>query len=119
MTKTKTKAQGGLTLKHKIGYALGDAGGCMTFLIMGKFFANYCTDVLKIEEGLVSLLLLVWNIWDFINDPLMGALMDKSFAKNKTPVASSVPGCFEAHPLSACSSLCCSPCPPSLTVLQT
>ncbi len=99
MTKTKTKAQGGLTLKHKIGYALGDAGGCMTFLIMGKFFANYCTDVLKIEEGLVSVLLLVWNIWDFINDPLMGALMDKSFAKSKNPRGKFRPWLLRSAPL--------------------
>ena len=35
MTKTKTKkSASGLTLRHKIGYGLGDAGGCMTFAIM-------------------------------------------------------------------------------------
>ena len=39
MLKTKTKsASTGLTWKHKIGYALGDAGGCLTFVIIGKFF---------------------------------------------------------------------------------
>lgn len=27
----KTRNAGGLTMKHKIGYAFGDMGGCMTF----------------------------------------------------------------------------------------
>ena len=99
MLKTKAKTSEGLSLKHKIGYALGDAGGCMTFLIMGKFFSNYCTDVLGINEGLVSLLLLLWNIWDFINDPLMGALMDKSFSKNKNPHGKFRPWLIRSAPI--------------------
>lgn len=70
-----------LTLKHKIGYGLGDAGGCMTFAIMGSTFAMYCTDALKINTELLAVLLAVWNVWDFINDPLMGAFMDRTFFK--------------------------------------
>ena len=84
MFKTKTKAaSSGLTMKHKIGYALGDAGGCMTFVIIGKFFSNYCTDVLSIDEKLLAGLLLIWNIWDFLNDPIMGGFLDKAFAKRR------------------------------------
>ena len=86
MFKTKTKsASTGLTWKHKIGYGLGDAGGCLTFVIMGKYFSNYCINVLKIDEPLLAILLLVWNVWDFINDPFMGILMDKSFLRSKNP----------------------------------
>ena len=82
MLKNKTtSSSGGLTMKHKIGYALGDAGGCMTFVIIGKFFSNYCTDVLFIDEKLLAILLLIWNVWDFLNDPIMGGFLDKAFAK--------------------------------------
>lgn len=77
------KGKTGLTMKHKVGYGLGDAGGCMTFALMGTTFAMYCTDALKIDTALLGILLLVWNVWDFINDPLMGALMDQSFTKGK------------------------------------
>ena len=79
MSKTKSN---GLTFKHKFGYALGDAGGCMTFAIMGSSFTMYCTDALGLNTALIAVLFAVWNVWDFINDPLMGALMDKSFAKH-------------------------------------
>ena len=79
MSKTKSN---GLTFKHKFGYALGDAGGCMTFAIMGSSFTMYCTDALGLNTALMAVLFAIWNVWDFINDPLMGALMDKSFAKH-------------------------------------
>lgn len=51
--KYSEKNAGGLTLKHKIGYGLGDAGGCMTFAIMGSTFAMHCTDALKIDTVLL------------------------------------------------------------------
>ena len=71
-----------LTAKHKIGYALGDAGGTMTFALMSGFFTRYCLNVLKIDNGILATLLFIWNVWDAINDPLMGALMDKAFARH-------------------------------------
>ncbi len=90
---------GGLTAKHKIGYGLGDAGGCMTFAIMGSTFAMYCTDALKVDTALLSILLVIWNVWDFINDPIMGALMDKSFAKNRNPKGKFRPWLLKSAPL--------------------
>ena len=80
MSDNKTKK---LSLKEKIGYGLGDFGGCMTFVLLGDIFVAYCTDALLINHFLLETLLLVWNIWDFINDPIMGALMDRSFANGK------------------------------------
>lgn len=88
-----------LTFKHKLGYGLGDAGGCMTFALMGSTFAMYCTDALKIDTGLLAILLLIWNVWDFINDPLMGALMDKQFAKNRNPKGKFRPWLLRSAPL--------------------
>ncbi len=98
----KTKAENtssGLTLKHKIGYGLGDAGGCMTFAIMGSTFAMYCTDALKVDTELLAVLLVIWNIWDFINDPLMGAFMDKAFAKKRNPKGKFRPWLLRSTPL--------------------
>ncbi len=88
-----------LTAKHKIGYGLGDAGGCMTFALMGTMFSKYCTDALGISPELLAILLLVWNVWDFINDPLMGALMDKSFAANRNPRGKFRPWLIRSTPL--------------------
>ena len=100
MTKTKKeKSTTGLTWKHKVGYGLGDAGGCMTFALMGSTFAMYCTDALKINTELLAILLAVWNVWDFINDPLMGAFMDRSFSKSHNPKGKFRPWLLRSAPL--------------------
>lgn len=78
----KTKPQSGLSMKHKIGYACGDLGGCMTFALMGSIVTRYYTNVLHVNTVILATMLLVWNVWDAVNDPLMGALMDKVFAKH-------------------------------------
>lgn len=98
MTKIKNNSSG-LTLKHKIGYGLGDAGGCMSFAIMGSTFAMYCTDALKVKTELLAILLIIWNVWDFINDPLMGAFMDKAFAKKHNPKGKFRPWLLRSAPL--------------------
>ena len=78
----KTKTPSGLSMKHKIGYACGDLGGCMTFALMGSIITRYYTNVLQVNTVVLATMLLVWNVWDAVNDPLMGALMDKGFAKH-------------------------------------
>ena len=70
-----------LTLKHKLGYGAGDAGGVATLILIGTFMNRYLTNVLGIPFATLSILLLVWNIWDMVNDPMMGTIMDKSFSK--------------------------------------
>lgn len=78
--KTTSKS---LTKRHQFAYALGDLGGCMTFGIMGSFLLPYYTDVAGLSAASVATMFLVLKIWDAINDPLMGTLLDKLFAKSK------------------------------------
>ena len=95
----KEKIKNGLTMKHKFGYGLGDAGGCMTFAVMGSTFTMYCTDALGIDTALLAILLLIWNTWDFINDPIMGAIMDKAFAKHQNPKGKFRPWLLRSAPM--------------------
>ncbi len=71
----------GLTWKHRVGYAAGDAGGVLTLILVG-YMTRYITNVLAIPYVTLSVLLLIWNAWDMINDPLVGTLMDKVFEKS-------------------------------------
>ena len=100
MTK-KTKNSGTLSTKHWIGYMLGDWGGCMTFALMASIFSMYCTDVLHIDPTVMGVLTIIWTIWDAINDPIMGALMDKSFAKSQNPKGKFRPWLLRSTPLLA------------------
>ena len=91
----------GLTKKHWIGYMCGDWGGCMTFTLMSSIFSMFCTNALGIDPMLLGTLVIVWTIWDAINDPLMGALMDKAFARRQNPKGKFRPWILRATPLLA------------------
>ena len=95
----------GLTMKHKIGYAMGDMGGCMTFALMGAYVTRYYVNILKVDTVVLAVLLAVWNIWDAVNDPMMGALMDKMFAKHHNPKGKFRPWLLRATPLLAITSI--------------
>ena len=95
----------GQTKKHWIGYALGDMGGCMTFALMGSMVTRYYTNVLHVDTVVLAILLAVWNIWDAVNDPLMGALMDKMFAKHPSAKGKFRPWLLRATPLLAITSI--------------
>ena len=93
----------GLTKKHWFGYMFGDWGGCMTFALMASIFSIYCTNVLNINATVMGVLTIIWTIWDAINDPMMGALMDKAFAKNQNKRGKFRPWLLRATPLLAIS----------------
>ena len=105
MTTTNENKRGGLTLKHWTGYMFGDFGGCMTFALMSSIFSIYCTNVLKIDLTVMGILTIIWTIWDAVNDPLMGALMDKAFAKSKSKRGQFRPWLLRATPLLAISAI--------------
>ena len=101
MAKRQKLAAGSLSSKHWFGYMFGDFGGCMTFALMASIFSMYCTNVLGIDPVLMGTLTLVWTIWDAINDPMMGALMDKAFAKHQNKNGKFRPWLLRATPLLA------------------
>ncbi len=66
----------GIKMKDKIGYALGDMGGLLTFSLIGAFQNKFYTDVLNIDPAKIAVLILVARLWDAINDPMWGAFID-------------------------------------------
>lgn len=97
MEKKKT----GLTKKHWFGYMCGDWGGCMTFALMSSIYSMFCTNALGIDPTLLGTLVIVWTIWDAVNDPLMGAIMDKTFAKKQDTRGKFRPWILRSTPLLA------------------
>ena len=93
--------KGSLTKKHWFGYMFGDWGGCMTFTLMSSIFTLYCTDCLGADTAILGTLVIIWTIWDAINDPMMGALMDKAFAKKANKNGKFRPWLLRATPLLA------------------
>ena len=70
-----------LTVKHRIGYALGDFGGCMTFSLMSAFMTRYYVNVALMDTAIIAVMTLIWKIFDALSNPVIGVVLDKSFAK--------------------------------------
>lgn len=66
----------GIKAVDKIGYALGDMGGILTFSLVNSFLTMFYTDVLGIANASITVLMLVARIWDAVNDPMWGAFID-------------------------------------------
>lgn len=66
----------GIKFKDKLGYAMGDMGGLLTFSLIGAFQNKFYTDVLHISPAKIMVLILVARLWDAINDPIWGAFID-------------------------------------------
>ena len=80
MAKAKSEK---LTVWHILGYGCGDCGGCLSMVPIWYFMSRYLQVNLEINAGLLATMLLVWNVWDAVNDPLMGTIMDMCYAKAK------------------------------------
>ena len=88
-----------LTKKNLLGYAMGDLGGCMTFALMGSFLTPYYTEVAGLSTGAVAAIFLIIRIWDAINDPMMGTIMDKVFSKTHNKKGKFRPWMLRSTPL--------------------
>ncbi len=66
----------GINMKDRIGYALGDMGGLLTFGLISSFLNMFYTDALHISTNQIMVLMLIARVWDAINDPLWGSFVD-------------------------------------------
>ncbi len=66
----------------KVAYAAGDFGCNMSFALKGTV-QTFWLVFMTMETGLLSALLLLVQIWDAVNDPLIGRLIDNDKRKYK------------------------------------
>lgn len=64
-------------MQDKVGYMLGDVGSCVLFNFIGSYLLVFYTDVFGISAAAVGTLMAVSRVWDAINDPMMGVIVDK------------------------------------------
>lgn len=69
-------------IRDKVAYAAGDLGCNMSFSLKGTV-QTFWLVFMTLETGLLSLLLLLVQIWDAVNDPLIGTLIDNDKRKYK------------------------------------
>lgn len=67
-----------LSLREKIGYGLGDAGGTVITCLIMNFLTFFYTDVFGLTPALVGTLFIALRVFDAISDPIMGVLADRT-----------------------------------------
>lgn len=70
-----------LSVKEKVSYGLGDFAANIVFQTVMIFLMYYYTDIFGIPVAAVGTLFFLSRIWDGVNDPMMGALADRTKSK--------------------------------------
>ena len=90
-----------LGAKHLIGYGAGDAGGVCMLMMVSTYLERFSRNILGVAPGIFAAILVIWNVWDAINDPLVGTFMDFAFAKSKNKANKFRPWILRSIPILA------------------
>ena len=67
-----------ISKKERNSFLTGLAGQNLVYCMIGaSFFTYFMTDIAMFPPAVVTVLLLLMKIWDGINDPLIGAMVDR------------------------------------------
>ena len=67
-----------LSWKQKLAYGTGDMSISLVTTIVGAYFAIFLTDIVGIPAGKAAIALFIGRTWDYVNDPLVGFLSDRT-----------------------------------------
>ena len=81
MESTAANKTSGIGFKDKIGYAFGDVASLLVFGLVNTFLQIFYTDTLGITPLVVMLIMIIARVWDAINDPIWGRVVDRAPAK--------------------------------------
>lgn len=59
-------------------YGIANGGQCMSYNTLTGYLTYFFVNVFNIDARIVSTMLFLEGIWDTINDPIMGSLVDKT-----------------------------------------
>lgn len=67
----------GLTFAEKLSLALPGPALSLGGVLIHNVFIKYYTDIVGLESKYVAIVYVIYNIWNAINDPIIGAWLDK------------------------------------------
>lgn len=67
-----------LSFVTKLAYGLGDFGPALTANVYVFFLMVFLVSVAGLDPGLAGSILLISNVWDAVNDPMVGVLSDRT-----------------------------------------
>lgn len=78
MQESSTVKSEKLSYITKFFYGAGDTGFALTDTIIGLLFSNFLIKVIGLSPSQVAIAIFAGKTWDWINDPLIGALSDRT-----------------------------------------
>lgn len=70
-----------ISMKEKLGYGVGAIGLDLSYGLFYSYLSKYLTDVVGISVVFLLILAPLARIWDGINDPMMGTIVDRTRTK--------------------------------------
>lgn len=67
--------------KDYFSFGIGNVASQLSWTMVSSYLTLFYTDVFGLQAGAVAILFLVARIWDGINDPMMGAIMEHTHTK--------------------------------------
>ena len=83
MNETKINKYGmePLTFKNYFVYGMGNFASQLSWTMVGTYLSIFYTDVFGLWVGAVAMLMLIAKVWDGINDPMMGTIMERTHTR--------------------------------------
>ena len=79
---TKAKEIRYVGVKENLLYGLANAGQCFSYnMFAGTYLSLFFVKVFGIPSGAVATMVLILGIWDTVNDPIMGGIIDKTHTR--------------------------------------
>lgn len=70
-----------LTFKNYFVYGMGNFASQLSWTMVGTYLSIFYTDVFGLGVGAVAMLMLIAKVWDGINDPMMGTIMERTHTR--------------------------------------
>ncbi|MDO5516169.1 MAG: glycoside-pentoside-hexuronide (GPH):cation symporter [Clostridium sp.] len=77
----EANAEKRLSKRVLFAYGCGDFASNLTNTFIGSYLSIYYTDVVGIAPAVVSMIMLLARIWDGVNDPMFGAIAERTNTK--------------------------------------
>ena len=64
--------------KESLAFGIANGGQVMSFSLITSYLTYFFVNVFNIDPKIVAGMLFVEGIWDTVNDPLMGTVVDRT-----------------------------------------
>lgn len=67
--------------KLAFGYGMGEVANQISWYMINNYLTIFYTDVVGLTASAISLIMLIARVWDAVNDPIMGAIADRTHTR--------------------------------------